>query len=174
MGWPNTESTDYKHFFPNDLLETGEDILFFWVARMVMMSLTLTGKVPFKTIFLHPILRDKEGRKMSKSLGNIIDPLQIINGCSIDDLIQTVKNSSLSNKEIDRGIKDKRRDFPKGIPPCGSDALRFGLLSFKSDSDIINYRLLNNKIWNITKYVYYYCPTSMSHHKIENKSLELF
>ena len=142
LGWPNTDSIDYKYFFPNDLLETGEDILFFWVARMVMMSLALTGKVPFKTIYLHSILRDKDGRKMSKSLGNIIDPLQIINGWSIDDLVQTIKNSSLSEKEIKRGIKAKHKEFPEGIPPWGSDALRFSLLSFKTDpNNIIRYEI---------------------------------
>lgn len=80
LGWPDESHDDYKHFFPGDLLETGHDILFFWVARMVMMSLSLTDKIPFKEVYLHPIVRDQDGRKMSKSLGNVIDPLQVING----------------------------------------------------------------------------------------------
>lgn len=80
LGWPNEEHDDFKNFFPGDLLETGSDIIFFWVARMAMMSLTMTDKIPFKFVYLHPIVRDQDGKKMSKSLGNIIDPLHIIDG----------------------------------------------------------------------------------------------
>lgn len=83
MGWPNAESDDLKAFYPNAILETGWDILFFWVARMVMMGLLLTGKLPFKDVFLHPMIRDSQGVKMSKSKGNVIDPLEIIDGCSL-------------------------------------------------------------------------------------------
>jgi valyl-tRNA synthetase len=81
MGWPDCDTNDMKAFFPGDLLETGSDILFFWVARMVMMSLELTDKLPFTTVYLHPMVRDEEGGKMSKSKGNVIDPLEIIEGC---------------------------------------------------------------------------------------------
>lgn len=83
LGWPNTESLDFQQFFPNSILETGHDILFFWVARMVMMSLWLTDKMPFKTVYLHPIVCDSEGNKMSKSRGNVIDPLEIIEGTGL-------------------------------------------------------------------------------------------
>jgi hypothetical protein len=84
----------------SQLLETGSDILFFWVARMVMMSLHLTGKLPFSTVFLHAIVRDKYGRKMSKSLGNVIDPLEVIYGCSLEDLLQKIDAGNLPAKEV--------------------------------------------------------------------------
>lgn len=87
MGWPNNDTLDMKAFFPGDLLETGYDILFFWVARMVMMSLQLTDKLPFKTVYLHPMVRDEEGGKMSKSKGNVIDPLEVMDSCKIDVLL---------------------------------------------------------------------------------------
>lgn len=87
MGWPNEKNDDLKAFFPGDLLETGHDILFFWVARMVMMSLELTDKLPFHTVFLHPMVRDEEGGKMSKSKGNVIDPLEVMDSCTLDTLL---------------------------------------------------------------------------------------
>lgn len=86
MGWPDN-TDDSKAFFPGDLLETGHDILFFWVARMVMMSLELTDKLPFHTVFLHPMVRDEEGGKMSKSKGNVIDPLEVMDSCTLDTLL---------------------------------------------------------------------------------------
>jgi valyl-tRNA synthetase len=86
MGWPN-ETEDLKAFFPGDLLETGHDILFFWVARMVMMSLELTDRLPFHTVFLHTMVRDEEGAKMSKSKGNVIDPLEVMDSCELDVLL---------------------------------------------------------------------------------------
>lgn len=85
FGWPN-ESNELKAFYPNSILETGWDILFFWVARMVLFGLLLTGKIPFKQVFLHPIIRDKNGNKMSKSKGNVIDPVDIIDGTTIEKL----------------------------------------------------------------------------------------
>jgi len=87
MGWPDEKNKDMQAFFPGDLLETGHDILFFWVARMVMMSLEMTDKLPFHTVFLHPMVRDEEGGKMSKSKGNVIDPLEVIDSCSLDVLL---------------------------------------------------------------------------------------
>lgn len=87
MGWPNNETDDMKAFFPGNLLETGHDIIFFWVARMVMMSLELTDKLPFTTVFLHPMVKDENGAKMSKSKGNVIDPLEIIEGCKLETLL---------------------------------------------------------------------------------------
>lgn len=95
MGWPDVDTKDMKAFFPGDLLETGYDILFFWVARMVMMSLELTDKLPFKTVFLHPMVRDKDGAKMSKSKGNVIDPLEVMDGCELDVLIKKLDESNL-------------------------------------------------------------------------------
>jgi len=103
MGWPdNTE--DMQAFFPNNLLETGHDILFFWVARMVMMSLELTDKLPFNQVFLHPMVKDENGAKMSKSKGNVIDPLEVIDGCGLEVLLQKLRESNLPPKEIEKSI----------------------------------------------------------------------
>ena len=157
MGWPdNTE--DLKAFYPGSLLETGLDILFFWVARMVMMGLELTDQLPFKTVFLHAMVRDKDGRKMSKSLGNVIDPLEVINGCSLESLHAKLDAGNLPPKEIARAKKDQTTDFPDGIPECGSDALRFGLLAYTVQGRdisldikrVVGYRQFCNKLWNAT------------------------
>jgi hypothetical protein len=103
----------------SQLLETGSDILFFWVARMVMMSLHLTGKLPFSTVFLHAIVRDKYGRKMSKSLGNVIDPLEVIYGCSLEDLLQKIDAGNLPAKEV-----TKNHDLTVCVCLCGSQKLQ--------------------------------------------------
>lgn len=95
-----------------------------------MMGLLLCGKLPFKHVFLHPIIRDAFGRKMSKSLGNVIDPLEIIEGCSLENLIQKLTQGTLDKSELDKAIKEKKSTFPEGIPECGTDALRFGLLAY--------------------------------------------
>ena len=111
MGWPdNTE--DLKAFYPTSLLETGSDILFFWVARMVMMGLELTDELPFHTVYLHAMVRDKEGRKMSKSLGNVIDPLEVINGCTLESLLKKLDGGNLPAKEVEKSKKDQAEDFP--------------------------------------------------------------
>ncbi len=99
FGWPE-ETPDFKAFYPTSLLETGQDILFFWVARMVMRGLQLTGKLPFTTVYLHSMVRDKYGRKMSKSLGNVIDPLEVINGCALKDLLLKIEEGNLPAKEV--------------------------------------------------------------------------
>lgn len=112
MGWPNCETDDMKAFFPGQLLETGHDIIFFWVARMVMMSLELTDKLPFKTVFLHPMVKDENGAKMSKSKGNVIDPLEVMDGCSLEILLKKLYDSNLSQKEIQSGVEDKKKKFP--------------------------------------------------------------
>lgn len=96
---------DYKSFFPSQMLETGHDILFFWVARMVMMSLWLTGKLPFNEVLLHPLVCDSEGNKMSKSRGNVIDPLEIIQGCELEVLISKIRDSNLPKGEQDKSVK---------------------------------------------------------------------
>jgi hypothetical protein len=130
FGWPNTEHPDYKAFYPNTILETGWDILFFWVARMVMMGQQLTGQLPFKTVYLHAMVRDKYGKKMSKSTGNVVDPLEVIYGCTLDTLHSKVREGNLQPKEVESAIKAQKADFPDGIPECGADALRFGLLAY--------------------------------------------
>jgi valyl-tRNA synthetase len=159
FGWPD-KTEDLEAFYPTSLLETGLDILFFWVARMVMMGLQLTDKLPFHTVYLHAMVRDKEGRKMSKSLGNVIDPLEVINGCSLDSLLKKLEAGNLPAKEVERSKKDQEADFPDGIPECGSDALRFGLLAYTVQGRDVNldikrvvgYRNFCNKLWNATKF----------------------
>lgn len=158
--WPNTEHPDFKSFFPTQMLETGHDILFFWVARMVMMSLWLTGKLPFKEVLLHPMVRDSEGCKMSKSRGNTVDPLEIIDGTTLDNLIAKVKGSTLPKGEQDASIRKIKHEFSQGIPECGSDALRFGLLSYMVQTrninlninKIVSFRQFCNKIWQTFKF----------------------
>lgn len=159
FGWP--ESTeDLNAFYPTSVLETGHDILFFWVARMVMMGLGLTGKLPFKTVLLHSLVRDKRGRKMSKSLGNVIDPLEVINGAELNDLEMKIRSSNLPGPEVQRALADQRQDYPEGIPECGADALRIGLLAYMTQGGDINldvarvigYRNFCNKLWNATRF----------------------
>jgi valyl-tRNA synthetase len=94
------------------LLETGHDIIFFWVARMVMMSLELTDKLPFTTVFLHPMVKDENGAKMSKSKGNVIDPLEVMDGCTLDVILKKLYESNLAQKEIDASVADKKKKFP--------------------------------------------------------------
>jgi valyl-tRNA synthetase len=110
MGWPD-DTPDMKGFFPTSLLETGLDILFFWVARMVMMSLQLTDQLPFTEVYLHAMVRDKEGRKMSKSLGNVIDPLEVIHGCDLQTLFDKLETGNLPAKEVAKAKKDFELDF---------------------------------------------------------------
>lgn len=163
IGWPK-DTLDMRNFFPNSLMETGHDILFFWVARMVMTSLHFTGQLPFKDVFCHAMVRDKNGKKMSKSTGNVIDPLYIIHGVSLEELHDSVRSGNLSDKEIIPAIKLQKETFPNGIPECGSDALRFGLLTYTQsgrnvnlDIDrIVSYRQFCNKLWNVVRYVLYH------------------
>eukprot|EP00566_Odontella_aurita_P002277 CAMPEP_0113586882 /NCGR_PEP_ID=MMETSP0015_2-20120614/34560_1 /TAXON_ID=2838 /ORGANISM="Odontella" /LENGTH=1123 /DNA_ID=CAMNT_0000492401 /DNA_START=165 /DNA_END=3536 /DNA_ORIENTATION=+ /assembly_acc=CAM_ASM_000160 len=159
FGWPD-KTEDLEAFYPTSLLETGLDILFFWVARMVMMGLQLTDKLPFHTVYLHAMVRDKEGRKMSKSLGNVIDPLEVIHGCTLSSLQSKLDGGNLPPKEVARAKKDQASDFPDGIPECGSDALRFGLLAYTVQGRDVNldikrvvgYRQFCNKLWNATRF----------------------
>lgn len=159
MGWPEM-TEDYQKFYPTTLLETGHDILFFWVARMVMMGITLTGKVPFENVYLHPMIRDAHGRKMSKSLGNVIDPTHVIEGITLEELHKTLLEGNLDVKEIEKAKAGQKTDFPDGIAECGTDALRFALMSYLSQSGDINldikrvvaYRYWCNKLWNAIKF----------------------
>lgn len=163
FGWPE-QTTDLKAFYPGQLLETGQDILFFWVARMVMMSLLLNDKLPFDTVYLHTIIRDAHGRKMSKSLGNVIDPIHVINGISLEDLHKTIYKLNLNESECERAMQGQKADFPNGIPECGTDALRFGLLAYTMQGRDINldikriegYRNFCNKLWNATRFTLMY------------------
>ena len=159
FGWPNEADPNFTSFFPNTTLETGYDILFFWVARMVMMSLLLTDKLPFQNVLLHNLVRDENREKMSKSKGNVIDPLEIMDGCSLDALVAKIRESLLPESEKEKSINQKKKSFPEGFPKCGSDALRFSLLSYVTENKDINYdvkttiayRAFGNKIWNAYK-----------------------
>ncbi|KJE93368.1 valyl-tRNA synthetase [Capsaspora owczarzaki ATCC 30864] len=159
FGWPNG-GADFETFFPGSLLETGADILFFWVARMVFFSLALTDKLPFKDVYLHPIVRDAQGRKMSKTLGNVIDPVDVIQGISLQGLNDSLAGGNLDPKEYERALKNQKEVYPQGIPECGTDALRFALLSYLTAGRDINldvtrvtvYRFFCNKLWNATKF----------------------
>ncbi|KAG5673539.1 hypothetical protein PVAND_003579 [Polypedilum vanderplanki] len=163
FGWPD-QTEDLKLFYPTTLLETGHDILFFWVARMVFFGQTLLGKLPFKYVFLHPMVRDAHGRKMSKSLGNVIDPMDVINGISLDGLHQQLIDSNLDPREIEKAKAGQKQDFPNGIPECGTDAMRFTLCNYMTQARDINldimrvqgYRFFCNKLWNATKFALRY------------------
>jgi len=179
FGWPNN-TVDLQTFYPTTLLETGLDILFFWVARMVMMGLHLTNTLPFKTVYLHAMVRDKYGRKMSKSLGNVIDPLEVINGCQLSDLLKKIDEGNLPPKEVDKAKEGQAADFPEGIPECGADALRFGLLAYTVQGRDVNldikrvvgYRQFCNKLWNAVRFALTYVsdliPTPTLHLEIAN------
>ncbi|KAH9618500.1 hypothetical protein KSS87_013101 [Heliosperma pusillum] len=159
LGWPD-QTQDLKAFYPTSALETGHDILFFWVARMVMLCNKLGGDVPFRKIYLHPMIRDAHGRKMSKSLGNVIDPLEVINGISLEGLHKRLEEGNLDVSEVAKAKEGQKKDFPNGIPECGADALRFALVSYTAQSDKINldiqrvvgYRQWCNKLWNAIRF----------------------
>lgn len=159
MGWPN-KTDDMDAFFPTSVLETGHDIIFFWVARMVMMSLGLTQKLPFHTVYLHAMVRDKNGEKMSKSKGNVIDPIEVIDGCTKQNLLDKLYAGNLPQAEVAKCEKGIDKDFPHGIEECGADALRIGLLAYTSQGRSVNldvkrvigYRQFCNKLWNVCKF----------------------
>lgn len=159
MGWPE-KTPDYETFYPCTVLETGWDILFFWVARMVMLGLKLTDKMPFEEVICHAMIRDAHGRKMSKSLGNVIDPVDVIEGTTLEKLHEQLLAGNLPPHEIEMAKKGQKADFPRGIPQCGTDALRFALCAYSSGGRDINleinrvegYRKFCNKIWNATKF----------------------
>ncbi|KAJ3174705.1 hypothetical protein HDU87_006954 [Geranomyces variabilis] len=159
MGWPQ-KTEDLENFYPNSLLETGKDILFFWVARMVMLGRKLTGKTPFKKVFCHSMVRDAHGNKMSKSKGNVIDPLDVISGISLANLHKRLEEGNLDAREVKEAKANQSNDFPNGIPECGTDAMRFTLLSYTSGGSDINldilrvegYRKWCNKLWNATRF----------------------
>ncbi|RDW73974.1 Valyl-tRNA synthetase [Coleophoma crateriformis] len=160
LGWPN-KTHDFEKLYPTSVLETGWDILFFWVARMVMFGLKMTGKVPFTEVYCHSLIRDSDGRKMSKSLGNVIDPQDVINGISLEELHKKLLTGNLDPVEVEKAKKYQKTAFPDGIPECGTDALRFALVSYTTGGGdiafdikvIYGYRKFCNKIYQATKYV---------------------
>ncbi|KAK3524786.1 hypothetical protein QTP86_005463 [Hemibagrus guttatus] len=159
LGWPE-QTEDLKQFYPNTILETGSDLIFFWVARMVMLGTELTGQLPFKKVLFHSLVRDKHGRKMSKSLGNVIDPLDVISGVSLERLQEKVMEGNLDTREREVALEAQKKDFPKGIPECGTDALRFALCSYKAQgedismsvSHVLSCRHFCNKMWQTVRF----------------------
>ena len=160
LGWPK-ETEDFKKFFPTTLLVTGFDIIFFWVARMMMMSLEFTGKVPFKDVYVTGLIRDENGQKMSKSKGNIIDPIDLIYGIDLEDLVRK-RTANLMQEGLAEKIERKtRKQFPNGIDSYGTDAVRMTFYSLATHTRDISfelgrlkgYRNFCNKVWNAARFI---------------------
>ena len=160
MGWPNN-TPDYDKHFPTSLLVTGFDIIFFWVARMMMMSLEFTDNIPFKDVYVTGLIRDENGQKMSKSKGNVIDPLDLVYGISIDDLVKKRTANLMQEGQAEKIERKTRKQFPNGIESYGTDALRMTFFSLATHSKDISfefsrlkgYRNFCTKIWNAARFI---------------------